>query len=470
MKKTDAVSRILCFLFAFIFLCFVPVSARATVVDMSVTQGCHSIDAQMPMLGTTEEITNVYSAFLYDYTNDTLIYSYNPDQKYDPASLVKIMTGLIIAERGNMADVITVRQDLIDMLPANSLGINLQAGETISMRDLLYCVMVESANDAAVVAADHICGSVDAFVEEMNRYAAELGCKDTTFTNVHGLYDEFQVSTARDLARILTKAAKNETFMEAFATVNYTVPATNMSDIRELSSGNYLMNDDMMTVYLDSRVTGGRAGVMDTGERNLAVTAERNDVKLVSVVLGSLSELAPNGRTVITFGSFNETSALLDMGFQGHHSVQLFYENQALKQYEVTNGDSYIATGVKDAVLALLPYGVTYDDLSYRYNEASTNISAPVKAGEQISTVQVWSNDLCLAQADLYALHDVKVKEVIATEELTEETETSGSTILIVVAVIVGLLIILLFGRRMIFRMIRNHQIRRHRKNRRRSR
>lgn len=467
MKKTGAICRILCILLVLLFA--VPAHASSSITDMSVTRGCHSIDAQMPMLGTTEEISNVYAAFLYDNTNDTLIYALNPDQQLYPASLVKIMTALIVAERGNMDEQITVSQEVLDTLPANSMGVNLKDGEIISLRDLLYCILVESANEAAAVAATHISGSQGAFVEEMNAYASELGCTNTTFINVHGLHDEYQLSTARDLARILSAATKNEVFMQAFSTVNYTVPATNMSDARKLSSGNFLMNDDLMTVYLDSRVTGGRAGVMDTGERNLAVTAERNGVQLVSIVLGSLSEIGKNGRTV-TYGSFPETSKLLDMGFKGHHSVQLFYENQALKQYEVENGDSYISTGVKDAVLALLPYGVTYDDLSYRYNEDNTTIYAPIKAGDVISTVQIWHNELCLAQANLYALHDVDVKEIVVTEEIIEEAEPDNHRVLIVVAVIVGLLVVLLFGRRLIFRMIRAHQIRRHRKNRRRSR
>lgn len=469
MKKTSFLCRILCFLCAVLFLTVPAAATTTTGLDMSVARGCHSIDAQMPMLGTTEEITNVYSAFLYDYTNDTLIFAWEPDVQYDPASLVKIMTGLIIAEKANMEDKVTVTESVLSSLPSNSMGINLQVGEVISMRDLLFAVLVESANDASVVAAAHISGSEEAFVQEMNDYALELGCKDTTFTNVHGLYDEFQRSTARDLGRILAKAAKNEVFMEAFGTVNYVIAATNMSEARELSSSNYLMNDDIMTVYLDSRVTGGRAGVMDTGERNLAVTAERNGVQLVSIVLGSLSEIGKNGRT-ITYGSFPETIKLLDMGFKGHHSVQLFYKDQALKQFSVINGDSHVSTGVTEGILALLPYGVTFDDLSYRYNEETVKVQAPVKKGDLISTVQVWHKDLCLAQSNLYALHDVKVKEVVATEEIIEETQTNASTILIVVAVIVGLLLVLLFGRRLIFRMIRRHQIRRHRRNRRRSR
>ena len=468
MKKTGILCRTLCFLL--IWALAVPSQATGNGIDMSVTQGCHSIDAQMPMLTPEKEVQNVYSAFLYDNTNDTLLYAQDPDLQLPPAGLVKIMTGLMVAERGNLDDQVTVRQEVLDTLSADSMGVNLIDGEIISLRDLLYCILVEAANEAAAVAAAHICGDQETFVKEMNAYAAQLGCTATTFTNVHGLHDDFQLTTARDIARILSAATKNAVFMEAFSAVNYTVPATNLSEVRELSSNNYLMNDDIMTVYLDSRVTGGRAGVMATGERNLAVTAERNGVQLISVVMGSLSTLAANGRSVITFGSYQETSALLDIGFRGHRSVQLFYENQALKQYEVINGDSYVSTGVQDAVLAVLPSGVTYSDLSYRYNEDNTTIYAPVKAGDVISTVQVWYNELCLAQADLYALHDVDVQQVIATEELVVEEEKDTSTILIVVAVIVGLFVVLLFGRKLIFRMIRSHQIRRHRKNRRRSR
>ena len=445
------------------------VQSTVDVNDMSVMMGCHGIDAQVPMLGQNQ-INNVSAAFLYDYTNDTLIYSLNPDLQQYPTSLVKIMTGLILAERADMSAEITVRADVLEDLPANSLGIGLQADEVIPMRELFYSILVESANDAAAVAADHISGSQEAFVAEMNRYAAELGCTNTNFTNVHGIHDPEQYSTARDLARILAKAAENELFMEAFSTVNYTVPATNMSEERTLSSNNYLMNDDMMTIYLDSRVTGGRAGTTDTGERNLAVTAERNEIKLVSIVLGSTSIVAEDGWRVIEFGSYKETSQLLDMGFQGHHSVQLFYADQALKQYEVVNGESYVSTGIVDAVNVLLPYGVTYDDLDYRYNEDTAIINAPIRKGDKVSTVQVWHNEVCLAQADLFALHDVNVAQTVAVEQIEENTYTQTPTILIFVVIIVGLLLLLLFGRRIVMRLVQRRRVRKHYRNHRRSR
>ena len=503
MKKTGIIYRILCILtVASILVSAVSATETATVTedtkpttgtegimiteiislsgaseeedaadaDMSVTNGCHGIDGQIPMLAAAEPITNVVSAFLYDYTNDTLIYSQNADERYYPASLVKIMSGLILAERADLSEMITVRQAVLDTIPENSLGVDLQDGEIISMEDLLYCAIVKSANDATAVAAEHVMGSQEAFVEEMNRYAKSLGCKDTNFTNVHGLHDINQYSTARDLGRILAAAAKNEVFMTFFSTVNYTVPSTNLSEPRELSSSNYLMNDDMMTIYLDSRVTGGRSGIIETGERNLAVTAEKNDIKLVSIVLGSASIVAEDGYSTVEYGSFRETSQMLDMGFKGHHSVQLFYKDQALKQYPVVDGESDVSTGVFDAVQVLLPSGVTYDDLLYLYNEDNTVINAPVTKGDFISTIQVWYGEVCLAEADLFALHDVNVAQISDQPVVDESTETNSKTVLILVAIIVSMLLILLLGRPLIFRLIHRRRVRKHRRNRRRSR
>ena len=438
--------------------------------DMSVTNGCRGIDGQIPMLAAAEPISNVVSAFLYDYTNDTLIYSQNADEQYFPASLVKIMSGLILCERADMTEIVTVRQDVLDTIPANSMGVGLLDGEMISMEDLLYCIIVKSANDAAAVAADHVMGSQEAFVEEMNRYAKNLGCKNTHFTNVHGLHDINQYSTARDLGRILAAAAKNEVFMTFFSTIKYTVPATNLSEPRNLSSNNHLMNDDMVTLYLDSRVTGGRAGIVETGEYNLAVTAEKNDIKLVSIVLGSASTFAEDGYSPIEYGSFRETKQMLDYGFKGHHSVQLFYKGQALKQYAVVNGESDVSTGVFDAVQILLPSGVTYDDLLYLYNEENTIINAPVAKGDPISTIQVWYGEVCLAEADLFALHDVNIAQIKDTVETEDTPESNRYTVLILVAIIVAMLLLLLFGRPIIFRIIHRRHVKKHRRNRRRSR
>ena len=248
MKIAGILNRIVCLLLI-ILMITVPVYANdKTDYDLPITNGCHSIDAQIPMLNASKEITNLHSAFLYDYITETVVYSVNPDSAYDPGNLVKMMTGLLIAERANLDDLVTVDSTLLKQLPVDSYVIGLQDGEIISMRDLLYCILVESANDAAVIAANHVSGSIDAFIVEMNAYATELGCENTYFANVHGLYEPMQFSTARDLAKILVKALENEAFMDAFSLIYYTVPATNLSEARELSNDNFMLNDSMMTL------------------------------------------------------------------------------------------------------------------------------------------------------------------------------------------------------------------------------
>lgn len=469
MKKSGAACRILCIFLSLLVALSIPVSANSFDADMSVTQGCHSVDAQVPMLGSDTKIKNAMSVFLYDYANDVLLFTQDPDLQFYPASLVKIMTCLLIAQKGTLSDEVIVRQEVLDTVPTGSMSIDLKAGEILTLGDLLYAIMVESSNEAAAVAADYVSGSQEAFVNEMNTYAAELGCTNTTFVNPHGLHAENQLTTTRDLARILTTAVNNEIFMQAFTSIHYTMPATNLSEERSFSSNNHLMNSDEMTVYLDSRVTGGRAGTMDSGERNLAVTAEYNNLKLISIVAGSKSTLSDSGRTTI-FGSFQETTKLLDMGFKGYQSVQLFYKDQILEQLEIPNGESNLSIGVKDSVHALLPQGITFDDLSYRYSDANPVVKAPVSQDDVITTIQVWHEELCLAQANLYAMHDVNVRDIVVTEEIIEEQDSNNTSILIVVAVIVGLLIFLLIGRRLIIGLIRRQQIRRHRRNRRRSR
>ena len=472
MKKTGPLCKIICLLLA-VFLSTVPVYAiDESEYNLPVTQGCHSIDAQVPMISPSKDINNLKSAFLYDHNAETVIYAVNPDMQYEPGSLVKIMTALMIAERANLDEKVTVGGDQLSLLPEYSYGVDLQPGEVISMRDLLYCILVESANDASVVAASHVSGSVETFVDEMNRYAFDLGCTNTHFANVYGQFDPSQHTTARDLAKILTKAVKNEDFMEVFCTSHYGVPATNKSDIRELATDNYLINDDFFTFYLDYRVNGGRTGTTEAGERNLAAVSDLNGVELISVVMGSSSVLAEDGHSVVTYGAFNETSALLNLGFQGHYSFQLFHENQVLKQFEVPNGDCYLSTGVKESVQALLPYGVTYSDLSYRYNDADMQIHAPIQSGDHITTVQVWYKNLCLAVTDLYAMHDVKVVNGSVEVEDVVETPTESTTpaALIVVVSIVVLLFILLFGRTIIFRIIRMRKFRRNKQIRRRKR
>jgi len=232
-----------------------------------------------------------------------------------PASLVKIMTALLAIEKGSLTDEITVTENALEALPANSSTTDLQAGEIVTLEQLLYCLMVGSSNDAAVAIAEHIGGSQQEFLATMNQRAKELGCTGTNFVNPHGLHDDAQVTTARDMTRILAAAAKNEQFMAFFSATEYTMSATNLSEARELDSTNYLMLTGK-PLYYDSRVTGGRTGITTDRERCLAVTADQNGLSYIAVVLGAVPTFEEDGYSVRRHGTMRKQSSCLSLDLQ----------------------------------------------------------------------------------------------------------------------------------------------------------
>ena len=463
MKKTVLIRRFFCALLA-IALMIVPVSAAEAEIDLSVTQGSRTLDGMVPLINDREELTDAYSALLYDLQSDTIIFGKNMDESLNPAGLVKIMTGLVIAEQCSMDELVTIRQEVLDLLSSSNRSLDFQDGEVIPVGDLMYAILVEAANEAAVIAAVHVSGSEEAFVEEMNRYAEELGCTGTHFANVHGLHDDSQKSTARDMAKILMTAIKNEAFWEPFSTYVVRIPATNLGPERKLSSGSFVFNQNLGSNHFDKRVTGSRTGTTINGERSIVLTAEYNDVELISIVMGSVSEINPNGRA----GFYKEARVLLDIGFNEYAKTQVLHEKEVLDQFPVKDGNSYVSAGADTSVFTSLALDTPSSKLVYRYALNDAQIQAPVKTGDELGMVSVWHQNTCLAHAKVYALHDVDLETVIDTQSTMKERETSATAVLQIIAVIVGLLIVLLFGRKVIFRMIRKSQIRRHKAQRRR--
>ncbi len=398
MKKVGA----LC-LVVFILLSNLSVSAADPAEDASVISGCNTLDARVPVLGDRQLVDNAAAMFLYETNSDTLMYAYNADVQVPPASLLKILTALIVIEKGNMTDVVTVKSDVLATISPDAAVSGLIADEVLTVEDLLYCMMVASGNDAAVVLADHVMGDQKTFVAEMNRYAAELGCTGTNFTNVHGLHDEKQYTTARDVARFLVRALQNERFREVFGTKYYAVPATNKSGIRHLYTQNYLLNSE---IYYDSRVTGSRTAVANDRTRSIASVARVNDMSLVCVVIGAKSEYDADGYSVKVYGGYNETKQLLDLGFSGYKAVQILHPMQVLKQCSVAGGSCDVTIGTNDNAFSVIPDNVHAEDLIYRYMDEE-NLTAPIEKGQKLSTVQVWCGTLCIAQKDLYALNSV---------------------------------------------------------------
>lgn len=428
-------------------LVFVPVLAETEPSDTSVLNGCRGIDSQMPLLGNSEVTENAQSIVLFEANSDTLMYTWNPDQQMYPAGLVKILTALIAIENGTFTEIVTVKESVLDTVSQDARTSKLQIDEILTVEQLIHCVLVEGSNDAAAVLADHIAGSQTAFVQMMNAYAADLGCTNTVFTNVHGLHDEAQLTTARDIARILDVAIENEQFKTIFGTTHYKLEKTNKSIERTLESSNHMMHKGMYEIYFDSRITGGRTGVNNVGQRCIATTSNQGDLDMICVIMGSASDINDRG-IVEKIGGFYETKDLLDLAFSGYKIAEIIFEDQAVKQYSVRNGSADVVAAPAISIRSVVPQNATSETFTYRYIDVEGAFTAPIKRGAHLSRVEIWHGNVCIGQADLYALNDVDVNY----QQIIDKNKKGLPVWAIILIVVLALVIVgfaVLYGLRM---------------------
>ncbi len=449
--------------------------------DASVTMGCNTINAQVPLASTMELAVDCGAALVYEVDTDTMIYGYNMDEIRYPASLTKIMTCMValelIAEQNvDLETIVTVSEEVAANIDPSGSGMHLVAGEELRLIDLLYGLMVESANDAASVIAEYLSGSEGAFVGKMNQRAAQLGCTQTNFANVHGLHDENHYTTARDMARIMAQAISDETFCTLFSTSYYEIEATNKSDLRKLYTTNEMIARVGSLENYDSRVVGGKTGFTTPAGRCLVTLSEQNDLRLITVVMGAENKYGEDGWTVVSAGHFVQTSALLDFCFDRYMPAQILSPNQSLGQFDVQYGSAKANGVVKYATDTVLPLGSDLSTIRYEYDLDEDTLTAPIYAGDSLGVVRVWYQTRCLAQQELYAAVDVTKTLPITVSggavnpaREVEQTSTFWHTVLIVILVLLGA-IVLLFAVAYVRRAIYRAKRARRRKNRRRSR
>lgn len=473
MKK----NRALCLIFAILMLVLsLPVASQAETIyaDQSVISGCHSVDAAKQLSDSGKLTDTAKAAIVYERNSDTMIYAWNPDQRIYPTSMVKMMTALIAIEKGDPAKKVIVSKRALDELPIGTITAKLQAGEELTLEQLLYCLMTASANDAALVIAEHIAGSQSAFVDMMNQKAAELGCADTVFTNPHGLHDPNMYTTARDICRLTDAALENDLFRTLFCAKTYEIPATNKSEPRTVTTSNLMMSQPENKKYHDPRVTGGKTGSTDAGGRCLVATAEGSGMELLTIVMDATPTYEIPGISLATYGSFEETAVLLDHVFDNYEYRQLFYEGQVITQYPVNGGENSAVVQPERAGGTVLPVNLDKNQLSWVYGNTAT-LTAPVEKGQVISGLQIWYGSKCLAQTDLVAINAVAVwKEPVQQPRADIKPELGLWGIVgIIFLVILGLAVLafaIMLTLRFVRKAMRNARRRSRRINRRRSR
>ena len=441
------ISRRICLLLLILVLVLhVAGPALAANTSNPSSSGSVGLDAQKPLGGSEKLLETAKAAILYELTSDTMVYAWNPDETVDPSGMNKLLTAIVALERGNPEDVVTVSRTVVQSAALiGSVSAGLKYGEEITLRDLLYCMMVGSANDAAVVIAEHIAGTEELFVELMNLRAAELGCENTHFVNASGLPQQGQYTTARDLAKITVAALENETFAHMFSAVEHTVPETNKVKERRVVTTNYLMSKEKVKNQFDSRVTGGRSGALSTTDRSLICTAEHSGKRYLVVLMSAQGTVTADGLSVKTFGSFEETRALLDFGFKEFSFRQVLRSGQVLEQYPVAGGENTVYAGSAVELYSTLPVTVQPEDVSFRC-VLKSELTAPLEAGQVIGTAEVWYREICVGTTELVAMHPVRSEgthiEVLTPSAQPERDETLRSWLVLGGLVLAALVLI----------------------------
>ncbi len=316
------------------------------------------------------------SAVLLDGNTDSIIYEKNSAQRLPMASTTKIMTALVAIEHIPLDREVTVAAAACGV---EGSSVYLREGEKFTMEELLYALLLNSANDAATQIAIATAGSVEDFAGLMNEKAAELGLADTHFTNPHGLDNEEHYTSARDLAVIASAALKNPTFRQICSTYRHTIGTG--------ESTRYLLNHNrMLKLYKDA--IGVKTGFTKRSGRCLVSAAERDGVTLVAVTLSDPDD-------------WRDHEAMLDYGFGQIESVSLCTAGSVRRDIPCTGGDcESVRISNRDALDVTLPVG--HGEITVTVT-AGHILFAPVGEGDALGTAIFSCDGKELGRCTLYA-------------------------------------------------------------------
>lgn len=327
------------------------------------------------------------SALLMEQETGTILYEQNAHAHLEPASVTKVMTLLLIMEALDSGRI--AKEDMVTVSPyAAGMGgsqVYLEAGEQMSVHELLKCIAVSSANDAAVAMAEHLCGSEDAFVQQMNERAAQLGMGDTHFSNCTGLPVSDHYTCAYDIALMSRQLMLYHPDIRSYTTIW-------MDTIRNGVFG--LSNTNKLIRFYPGAI-GLKTGYTDTALYCLSAAAEREGMTLIATVMGSAS----------SDERFQAARSLLDYGF-ANYSLTTVHPQQALPTVPVLLGESELVQPVPEYdCRLLLPKGRS-GQVTTEFTLAD-DVEAPVEEGQRLGEMTVCVDGTTMTSVPLVAAHSV---------------------------------------------------------------
>lgn len=340
--------------------------------------------AAMPIPAPPDVAAKNY--YVIDFASGKVLAEKNPDEKIEPASITKMMTSYVVYKeleenRLSMDDMVDISEKAWRM---GGSRMYLEVNTSVSVHDLMKGLIIQSGNDASVALAEHIAGTEDAFVQLMNQYAAELGMNNTNFVNSTGWPDKAHLMTARDIA-VLAKALIAE-FPEHYSW--YAEKEFTYNSIKQYNRNKLLWRDDS--------VDGIKTGHTESAGYCLVASAERSDMRVISVALGTDSKKA----------RANVSQALLNYGFRFYESHTLYGAGEVLSRPRIWSGEfETLTVGLAEDLAVAIPRGA-YDNLDATM-DIDKNIEAPVSKGQQIGVVNVTLDGKVLESVPLVALETI---------------------------------------------------------------
>ena len=341
---------------------------------------------------------NAKAAVLVDLNTGRVLFSKDMEAQRPMASLTKIMTGLLAVEsleRGEhrMDEVVTAQADCQTGMDESSSNAGIVQGEQMSFQDVLYCALVNSANDACNVIASYLSGSIETFVQQMNQRAAELGCANTLFADPNGLSDDNH-TTAYDLYLIASEAISHPDFMTICNTAAYTVPATNVNESREIANSNALISSGSVYgygKYLYEYAAGVKTGYTRAAGYCLISTAEKDSIHTLAVVLGCDGWLNAG---IEEYKNFDDSIKLYNWAFDNFsYKTILTTEDPITKVTVALSKDEGMAIlRPQSDVTLLLPSDVDSSQVTTTATVYDEKLVAPIKAGTVLGEAQISIN------------------------------------------------------------------------------
>ncbi len=359
------------------------------------------------------------AALLVDANTGKVVYGKNEHKQMYPASLTKIMTTLLTLEavdsgKLSFTQQITAAETAFHGLPDDASSAEIVPGEIMTVEDLLYCVMVVSANEACNILAQAVAGDINSFVDMMNAKAKELGCENTHFVNANGLHDDRHYTTAWDLYLITKAAMEHPDFMRFADTGDIILKPTNLhAEKRYLHSTNFLISVWRSVGYINKNAHGIKTGYTSQAGHCLVSSAAKGSLNFISVVLGADQLKFPERNETRTM-SFYETNRLFKWGFDNFVYRSVLEDTEPIADVAVSLSKAdHVTVHPAENVEVLIPNDLDPADMTRSIKLKEDPVPAPIAEGDVLGTLTISHNGQEYASVDLLALSAVEANPLL---------------------------------------------------------